>query len=242
MSEHTTSVETLEADPEARLDFLVDAGVLDVTEADQVTTTAAFEDTRSIYADTYEEVDDADIVETVVDLFDVSEATARAQFEAGDVTRHDVVTYLSLQSFLDRDLPREALALLATMAAEVGFGSPVPSYMTTLTDDTYREFLEEAGDALVFVWKYPCDPCRRMKGELPDLLDHLPEAVAVAGVDGESVSDFRAAFEVDTAPTVLLFADGDLAERREGYTSPADLAAAIDAVYDAVTVEFVDEA
>jgi len=240
--EHSVSVEELNADPEARLDFLVDAGVFEVDADDAVSTTAAFEDTRSIYADTYTEVDDEDIVDTIVDLFGVPEETAREQYESGEVTRHDVTTYLSLNSFLERDLPAGTLALLTTMAAEVGYGSAVPDYMTELTDETYAEFLEDAGDAVVFVWKYPCDPCRRMKAELPDLVEELPEDIAIAGVDGDEVSDFRKAYEIESAPTTLLFADGELVDRHDGYASIDQLAASAGEVYDSLTVEFVDEA
>jgi thiol-disulfide isomerase/thioredoxin len=225
-------VDVLRDDSEARLECLVDAGVFEVSDG-EVTTTVSFEDTRAIYADSYAEetVSQAEFVETVAEAFDVETATARERVEAGEVTRHDVVTYLSLQSFLDGDPSREIRAMLAELAVEVGVGSPVPDDTRELTDADYREFLEAAGDAVVFVWKYPCDPCRRMKGELPGVLETLPEGVAVAGVDGEAVSDFRADYEIETAPTVLLFADGELADRHEGYTPPDGLEEAFADVY-----------
>jgi thiol-disulfide isomerase/thioredoxin len=236
------STATLAEDPEARLEFLLEAGVLEMTEDEEVTTTVGFEDTRAIYLDTYTEVSQGQLVETVADLFDVSTAAARERIEAEEVTPSEVATYLSLRSFLEAALPRESLALLVELVEPVGVGSPVPERMRELTDETYREFIDEAGDALVFVWKYPCDPCRRMKGEIPPLLDALPESVAVAGVDGESVVDFRREFDVEAAPEVLVFADGDLVESIRGYAPPARLAEAVADAYDGVDVEFVDEA
>lgn len=232
MSSSSPSVETLNADPEARLEFLAEAGVFELRD-DTVRTTVSFEDTRSIYADTYGkgQMSEDEFVETVADLFDLPEETARERIQAGDVDRHDVVTYLSLQSFLDRSLPVETKALLAEMAASVGIGSPVPEEMRELTDEDFEEFLESAGDAAVFVWKYPCDPCRHMKGELPEVLEALPEHVAVAGVDGDAVTDFRKAYDVDTAPVVLLFRDGEVEARYKGYTPPEVLVDSIDAVY-----------
>ena len=221
------SVAAFAEDPETRLEFLVDAGVLEIDAEDDVTTTVPFEDTRSIYADTYTDVSEGQLVETVVDLFDVPAETARERIEAEEVTPNEIATYLSLQSFLDEDLPMESLALLVDMVAPVGVGSPVPDSMTTLTDEDYRDFIDGAGDAVVFVWKYPCDPCRRMKGEIPPLLDALGDEVAIAGVDGESVTDFRREFEVETAPTVLLFADGELVDRLEAYQPVARVAEAI---------------
>lgn len=232
MSSTEPSVETLNDDPEARLEFLAEAGVFELSD-DTVRTTVSFEDTRSIYADTYGEgaMPAEDFVETVADLFDLPEETARERIEAGDVDRHEVVTYLSLQSFLDRSLPVETKALLAEMAASVGIGSPVPDEMRELTDDDFREFVESAGDVAVFVWKYPCDPCRHMKGELPEVLEALPEHVAVAGVDGDAVVDFRKTYDVDAAPLVLFVADGEVEARHEGYTPPAALVDSLDAVY-----------
>ena len=227
-------IEAVRTDPNARLEFLVEAGVLEVSADEDVTTTVGFEDTRTIYADTYGEgaLPEEQFVETVAELFDLSTEAARERVAADEVSRHEVVTYLSLQSFLDRDLPRDALAALAEMAAEVGVGSPVPEGMRELSDADYREFLDSAGEAIVFVWKYPCDPCRRLKGELPEVLERVPEDVAVAGVNGDAVGSFRADFEVDAAPLVLLFVDGEVAARHEGYTPPAVLVDDIADLYD----------
>lgn len=244
MNEHTTDVPstaTFAEEPETRLAFLEDAGVLEVSEDDEVTTTVPFEDTRSIYLDTYTEVSQGQLVETVADLFDVSKEAARERIEADEITANEVATYLSLKSFLDVDLPVESLALLAELVAPVGIGSPVPENMRALTDETYHEAIDEAADMVVFVWKYPCDPCRRMKGELPTLLDALPDDLAIAGVDGESVVDFRREFDVDTAPAVLLFEDGDLVDVHEGYTSLADVAEAIADAYESVDVPDTSE-
>ncbi|MEF8853938.1 MAG: thioredoxin family protein [Haloarculaceae archaeon] len=239
MNEHTIDVPstaTFAEEPETRLAFLEDAGVLAVSEDDEVTTTVPFEDTRSIYLDTYTEVSQGQLVETVADLFGVSPEAARERIEADEITANEVATYLSLRSFLDVDLPVESLALLAELVAPVGIGSPVPADMRELTDQTYREGIEEAGDIVVFVWKYPCDPCRRMKGELPTLLHALPADLATAGVDGDSVGEIRREFDVDTAPSVLLFEDGDLVDVHEGYTSLANIAEAIGDAYGSVEV------
>jgi thiol-disulfide isomerase/thioredoxin len=229
------------SDPERRLDYLVDAGVLEVNDEDEVTTTVPFQDTRSIYADTYTEVSAGQLVETVADLFDVSAEQARERIEADEISRNEVATYLSLTSFLEADLPAESLVLLVELVAPVGVGSPVPDDMRELTDETYEGFLADAGDAIVFVWKYPCDPCRRMKGELPTLLGALPESIEIGGVDGESVADFRREFDVDAAPVVLLFDDGEVVDRHSGYQPLAVLSGAIGDAYDSVEGEIVEE-
>lgn len=231
------SAETLRDDAEARLDFLAETGVLDIDEDDSVAATAEFEDVRGVYADTYTDIDDEGFAETLADVFDTSVEQARTQIEETDLTRADLVAYLSLQSYLDRELPRDVLALLASMVSGVGVESAVPDSMPELDDDTYAAFVERERDAVVFVWTYPCGPCRSLKEDLPELLDLLPESVAVAGVDGDEVGRLRGEYDVTSAPTLLLFADGTLAEKIEGYYPLVDVAVELEDVYEDVTVD-----
>lgn len=227
--------------PEARFEFLVAWDVLAEHEDGAVTTTEGFEYDRELYHDTYGNADEATFHRTVADLFDLSESEAAARIEEHGVTREEVAVYLAIQSHLkevaeerDRappDIGTEALSLLAGMVTEVEPPSPVPDGMRELTDEDYRAFLEEHGDAVVFVWKRDCDPCESMKLELSETLAALPEGVAVAGVDGESVRSFRESFDVSAAPTTLVFAGGDLVDTHEGYRSSEALDAAFAAAY-----------
>jgi thiol-disulfide isomerase/thioredoxin len=169
-------------------------------------------------------------VETIADLFGVTVDEARARLET-DLTREDLVTFLSLQSHLDRDLPQDVLVLFTSMIAGVGFGSAVPESTPELGDDTYAGFVAEHGDAVVVVWSYPCEPCRSLKRDLPALRDALPERVALGGVDGDTAGRLRREFDVTSAPTLLFFADGALAESVEGYLPVEALSDRIESVY-----------
>lgn len=234
MSEHNGEIplDDLRDDPEARLEFLIEAGVIDVGEDDSVTATDAFEDTRVVYADTYTEVDDETFAETIAELFDVSVEAAETRIEETDLTREDLIAYLSLQSHIDRDLPQEVLVLLTSMVSGVGYGSSVPTSMSELDDDSYEAFLAEHGDAVIVVWSYPCDPCRSLKQDLPAFRETLPDGVALAGVDGDTVGRIRQEFDVTSAPTLLFFADGAHADTFEGYLPAEVLAERIAEVYD----------
>lgn len=222
-------VDALREDAETRLEFLIEAGIFK-TEDEVVATTPEYEDTKTIYADTYGGVSDEKLAETAADMFGVPEETALEKVESGEVNDTEVVTYLSLQSELDRDLPQDVLALLTGLAMEVGPTSAVPEGMTELTDDSYEAFLEEEDEAVVIAWSYTCEPCRELKGELPELREQLPESVTFAGVDGGDVVEFRREFEVDVAPTTLIFSDGELVETIEGYHPPEDLAVDVEAL------------
>jgi len=233
MSENATDVPVadLRDDAEARLEFLIAADVIDVGEDDSVTATVEFEDTRAVYADTYGDVDDDTFAETIADLFDVPVEEAHTRIEETDLTREDLIAYLSLQSHLERDLPQDVLVLLTSMISGVGFGSAVPDSMPELDDDTYPEFVAEHGNAVIVVWSYPCDPCRSLKEDLPAFRDTLPERVALAGVDGDAAGRLRREFDVTSAPTLLFFVDGELADTFEGYLPVEVLSERVEEVY-----------
>ena len=222
----TNSVDetVLADDAQARLDFLIDHEVLDEGPDEEVMATDDFEHLRSIYEDTYRNVSDEEFQETVADLFGLSPDEAASYIEQYGLSRHGIATFLALRSYLeDLELAQDTLLLLTGIAAQVGAGSPVPADLRELTDDDYAEFIEEHGDAVVFVFQNQCMPCEEMKSQL-DMITAPLSDVAVAGVNGDAVLDFRREFEVEAAPTTLVFADGDLVASERGGRSPAELA------------------
>jgi thioredoxin-like negative regulator of GroEL len=70
-----------------------------------------------------------------------------------------------------------------------------------------------------------------MKEDLDEILERVPDGVAVAGLDGESVPSFRLAYGVDSAPAVLAFRDGELVESLTGQRSPVALERFFSVVY-----------
>ena len=218
-------------DPEAALDALIAAGAVDEAEDGTLSTTPEFEDARRVYHDSYVDADDAVLRGTVADLFGLDPDEAAARVDDGSVTREEVVAYLSARSFLDDPPEPTTLAVMAHLLVEIGPGSPVPPSLRELSDDEYREFLDDEPDAFVTVWKQFCDPCEATKAVLDDVLAALPDGVAAAGVDGEAVPEFCREFGVDAAPAFCLFRDGELAEAYTGRGRPERLAERFTAVY-----------
>lgn len=224
MTDEPVDEAALTDDPEARLDFLVERDVLEVGPDDTVTATEDFEGVRGIYEDTYRNSSDEEFRGTVADLFGLSTEEAAEYIDRYGLTRHGVATFLALRSYLeDVELSQDALLLLTGMAAQVGAGSPVPAELRELTDDDYGSFLADNDDAVVFVFKNQCVPCEEMKSDLETILEPLGD-VAVAAVDGEDVTEFRREFEVEAAPTTLVFAGGELVASERGGRSPEELA------------------
>lgn len=217
-------------DPEAALDDLIDAGLVDERSDGTLVATDDLESTRRIYRDSYADADAEVIVDTVADLFDVNEATAAERLDDGELTREEVIAYLSLQSVLD-DVGEERLAVMAALVAQISTGSPVPDAVETLEDDEWEAFLDANPDAVVTVWRHDCAPCEALKGDLDSVLASVPDGVAVAGVDGEAVPEFRRAFDVDTAPVTCCFRDGDLAATVSGRQRPSTYADRFDELY-----------
>lgn len=212
----------LATDSEARYEYLLDTGVF--VEADgSVAVTESFDAARAVYEDSYADASDERFHETLAELFGLSVDEAEVQAAEFGVTRAELAAYLTLRSYLDDPPEPTALVQLAAMVADVAPASPVPDSLPELSDDDYELFLDDNPNAVVFVWKLHCAPCDEMKAELGEIRAVAPDHVAFAGVDGESVAEFRREFDVDAAPATLTFADGAFVEAIEGRRSPEQL-------------------
>lgn len=222
----------VDAPPDEYVDRLVEHGVVTVDPAtDTVTTTVEFEDARAVYHDTYGNAPEDQFRETVAEVFGLDPEEAEARIEAFGVTREQLVAYLALQGFLDETPPQDELAVLAQIVADVGPGSPVPEQVEEVDDERYEAAIEAHGDVALTVWKHHCDPCEELKEDLDDILAAAPEGVSFLGADGESVPELLGAFEVEAAPTVLLFRDGELRETVRGRRPVEAYEDAFEAVY-----------
>jgi hypothetical protein len=221
-----------DVDPEALLETLVEGGVLSVKE-NAVTTTTEFEDTRGIYRDSYMSVDDDVFHRAVADAFGFeSTEVAAERVKALGVTREQLVAYLALKDHLDGSYTTNEVARMAVVVTELGPGTPVPEEVETLIDDTYEGFLAGHERAIVTVWKHHCDPCETMKEEIDAILDAIPDGVVVGGIDGEKCSDFRRTYDIDAAPAMVLFTNGEFQEGYTGRATPERVASACAEVYD----------
>lgn len=220
-----------EAELDRLLDALIAADVLLERPDGTLATTDEFERTRGIYHSTYGDSSEATFRQSVASTFDLAASEAERRIESEGVTRGMYVDYLSVRSHADGEHPRADLARMAMLVGDIAPDTPIPEGMEELDDDSYGSFLAGADRAAVFVWKRNCAPCDRLKDDLGDVLAALPGDVAVAGVDGESVDAFRREFGVEAAPSVFLFADGEVQERLRGYVTAEEVEAAAGRAY-----------
>ena len=217
--------------PEERLDILETEGVVTVDTDETVYLTADFESTHGIYHDSYIDVDEAEYLQAVADVFGIDPEDAAERVEELGVTREQFIALLALNSYIDGEYPLNERAHMAMMVSDLAPESPVPDVVIELDDDSYEGFLSEHDRAAITVWKLFCEPCDRMKAELDETLAGLPDDVAVAGIDGENAPSFRRDFEVEAAPSVLFFEDGECVELLRGYQSPVSIEAACSDAY-----------
>ena len=98
-----------------------------------------------------------------------------------------------------------------------------------ITDATFDKIvLQSDKPVLVDLWAAWCGPCR-MVGPIIDELSNEYDGKAVVGkVDVDSNQEFAAKYGVRNIPTVLLFKDGELVDRKVGVSPKQVYAEAID--------------
>ncbi len=100
-----------------------------------------------------------------------------------------------------------------------------------ITDATFEEtVLKSDKPVLVDFWAAWCGPCR-MVGPVIDEVSNEYEGKAVVGkVDVDANQEFAAKFGVRNIPTVLLFKNGELVDRKVGVSPKDAYTKAIDAL------------
>jgi thioredoxin 1 len=103
--------------------------------------------------------------------------------------------------------------------------------MSSAQDLTASNFDSTVGSGVTLVdfWAEWCGPCKLMTPVIDELASEYGDKVTVGKIDIDSEQDLAMKFQVSSIPTLIVFKDGEVAERFVGVTSKSDLATAIDA-------------
>src|SRR5471032_252274 len=91
------------------------------------------------------------------------------------------------------------------------------------------EVLKSEQPVLVDFWAEWCQPCRMLAPTIEKLAGEYVGKVKVGKVDTDSNRDISLKYQISAIPTVILFKNGQVAQKFVGLRSEKDFKAALDA-------------
>lgn len=102
--------------------------------------------------------------------------------------------------------------------------------MERLNNDTFdAKVLHNDKLVLVDFYSDSCMPCKRLSPVLAELEETYSDKLFIGKVNIAYESDLIAKYEVQAAPTLVFFKNGNIVERKVGFVKKADLIEIINA-------------
>ena len=93
-----------------------------------------------------------------------------------------------------------------------------------------QEVLKSSEPVLVDFWAEWCGPCRMLAPTIEKIAGDYVGKVKVGKVDTDSNRDISMKYQINAIPTVILFKDGQVAQKCVGLRQARDFKAALDAL------------
>ena len=97
------------------------------------------------------------------------------------------------------------------------------------TAEFERDVLQADGLVLVDFWATWCPPCRQLAPTIDGLAADYQGRLTVAKVDVDENTDLAQRYGIQSIPTLVLFRDGRVVDKRLGALRPDDLRQFVDA-------------
>ena len=98
-----------------------------------------------------------------------------------------------------------------------------------ITDNNFEEtVLKSDKPVMVDFWAAWCGPCRMVGPIIDELSEEYAGKAVIGKVDIDSNQQYAAQYGVRNIPTVLVFKNGELIDRKVGVSSKNDYAEALD--------------
>ncbi|WP_026376432.1 thioredoxin TrxA [Aestuariibacter salexigens] len=96
--------------------------------------------------------------------------------------------------------------------------------ISAISDDSFEaDVINASGPVLVDFWAEWCGPCKMIAPILADVADEFDGKVAVVKLNVDENPDTPSKFGVRGIPTLLLFKDGNVVNKKVGALSKAQL-------------------
>jgi thioredoxin 1 len=98
------------------------------------------------------------------------------------------------------------------------------------TDSNFEaEVLKSSGPVLVDFWAEWCPPCKMLSPIIDKIAKDYGEKAKIGKVDTDSNRDVAMKYAISAIPTVIIFKDGQVAQKFVGFKSERELKEALDA-------------
>jgi thioredoxin len=102
-------------------------------------------------------------------------------------------------------------------------GADWPSEPAEISDATFNDFIKKYPVVLVDCWAPWCGPCRMMTPVIDGLAKEMQGKIAFGKLNTDQNPKTSMRFQIEAIPTLLVFKDGEMAERLVGSRTKDDL-------------------
>ncbi|MBK8874252.1 MAG: thioredoxin family protein [Bacteroidetes bacterium] len=94
---------------------------------------------------------------------------------------------------------------------------------TIKSEGEFRDITGASGTVLVDFFATWCEPCKWLDSILESIDASLPDGSLILKIDSDLYSNLASEYEVRSVPTLLLFVDGKVAWRMNGFKTGPEL-------------------
>ncbi|MBL7914806.1 MAG: thioredoxin family protein [Bacteroidia bacterium] len=94
---------------------------------------------------------------------------------------------------------------------------------TINSEGEFRAITGASGIVLVDFYASWCEPCKWLDSILESINSSIPEGSSILKIDTELFSDLATEFEIRSVPVLLLFVDGEVVWRMNGFKTGPEL-------------------